>query len=90
MVRLAQAHSALGQVLFEMGRWDDALTEFTIIHQSPFRVSALIRAPCWHGGGTNAARAGPARAPCGRRAGQALAGLAGRLPGGGEVGDRYA
>jgi DNA-binding CsgD family transcriptional regulator len=26
-VRLAQAHSALGQLLFDTGRWDDALTE---------------------------------------------------------------
>jgi DNA-binding CsgD family transcriptional regulator/tetratricopeptide (TPR) repeat protein len=26
-VRLAQAHGALGQLLFETGRWDDALTE---------------------------------------------------------------
>lgn len=27
VVRLAQAHSALGQLLFDTGRWDDALTE---------------------------------------------------------------
>ena len=27
MVRLAQAHSALGQLLFDTGRWDDAMAE---------------------------------------------------------------
>ena len=32
-VRLAQAHSALGQLLFETGRWDDALTEVEILHE---------------------------------------------------------
>src|SRR5260370_29976402 len=26
-IRLAQAHGALGQLLFETGRWDDALAE---------------------------------------------------------------
>ena len=30
-VRLAQAHSALGQLLFETGRWDDALAEVEIL-----------------------------------------------------------
>jgi tetratricopeptide (TPR) repeat protein len=30
-VRLAQAHSALGQLLFHTGRWDDALTEIGIL-----------------------------------------------------------
>jgi DNA-binding CsgD family transcriptional regulator len=30
-MRLAQAHGALGQLLFETGRWDDALTEVTIL-----------------------------------------------------------
>ncbi len=33
-VRLAQAHSALGQLLFETGRWDDALTEVEILHEN--------------------------------------------------------
>jgi DNA-binding CsgD family transcriptional regulator len=33
-VRLAQAHSALGQLLFETGRWDDALTEVEIVHEN--------------------------------------------------------
>jgi DNA-binding CsgD family transcriptional regulator len=34
-LRLAQAHSALGQLLFETGRWADALTEVEILHENP-------------------------------------------------------
>jgi DNA-binding CsgD family transcriptional regulator len=30
-IRLAQAHSALGQLLFQTGRWDDALTEGEVL-----------------------------------------------------------
>ena len=30
-IRLAQAHDALGQLLFETGRWDDALAEVEIV-----------------------------------------------------------
>jgi DNA-binding CsgD family transcriptional regulator len=30
-VRLAQAHNVLGQALYEMGRWDDALTEIAVV-----------------------------------------------------------
>ena len=30
-IRLAQAHGALGQLLFETGRWDDALAEVAIV-----------------------------------------------------------
>ena len=33
-VRLAQAHSALGQLLFETGRWDDALAEVEILDEN--------------------------------------------------------
>ena len=33
-IRLAQAHSALGQLLFETGRWDDALAEVEILHEN--------------------------------------------------------
>jgi DNA-binding CsgD family transcriptional regulator len=33
-IRLAQAHSALGQLLFETGRWDDALAEVKILHEN--------------------------------------------------------
>ena len=33
-MRLAQAHSALGQLLFETGRWDDALAEVEIVPEN--------------------------------------------------------
>jgi DNA-binding CsgD family transcriptional regulator len=32
-MRLAQAHGALGQLLFETGRWDDALAEIEVVHE---------------------------------------------------------
>jgi tetratricopeptide (TPR) repeat protein len=32
-IRLAQAHCVLGQLLFETGRWDDALAEVEIVHE---------------------------------------------------------
>ena len=34
-VRMAQAHSALSQLLFETGRWDDALAEVAILSENP-------------------------------------------------------
>ena len=34
VIRLAQAHSALGQLLFETGRWDEALTEVEILQEN--------------------------------------------------------
>jgi DNA-binding CsgD family transcriptional regulator len=33
-VRLAQARSALGQLLFETGRWDDALSEVEVVYEN--------------------------------------------------------
>jgi DNA-binding CsgD family transcriptional regulator len=33
VVRLAQAHSALGQLFFDTGRWDDALAEVQKLHE---------------------------------------------------------
>ncbi|HET9897497.1 MAG TPA: AAA family ATPase [Streptosporangiaceae bacterium] len=33
MVRLAQAHSALGQLLFDTGQWDEALAEVEVLHE---------------------------------------------------------
>src|SRR5579859_8141906 len=33
-IRLAQAHGALGQLLFETGRWDDALAEVEILDEN--------------------------------------------------------
>lgn len=32
VVRLAQAHSALGQLLFDTGQWDDAIAEVEVLH----------------------------------------------------------
>ncbi len=32
-IRLAQAHSALGQLLFDTGQWDDALTEVQVVRE---------------------------------------------------------
>ena len=32
-IRLAQAHGALGQLLFQTGRWDDALAEVGMVHE---------------------------------------------------------
>ena len=34
-VRMAQAHTALSQLLFETGRWDDALAEVEILRANP-------------------------------------------------------
>jgi DNA-binding CsgD family transcriptional regulator/tetratricopeptide (TPR) repeat protein len=33
VVRRAQAHSALGQLLFDTGRWDDAMAEVEVLHE---------------------------------------------------------
>jgi DNA-binding NarL/FixJ family response regulator len=52
LVRLAQAHSALGQLLFEAGRWDEALAEVETLQEDlkepaaaccDFGVAAVIR-----------------------------------------------
>ncbi len=60
--RLAQARSALGQLLFETGRWDEALTELgttdTNLHEPgaaccDFGIAAMI---CFHRGENAAAR----------------------------------
>jgi DNA-binding CsgD family transcriptional regulator/tetratricopeptide (TPR) repeat protein len=60
--RLAQAHGALGQLLFETGRWDDALAEVAIVHENlkepaaacgELGIAALIS---FHRGETGAAR----------------------------------
>jgi tetratricopeptide (TPR) repeat protein len=62
VIRLGQAHSALGQLLFETGRWDDALTELTMVSQTlketaaacyDLGLAAVIR---FHRGETGAAR----------------------------------
>ena len=60
--RLAQAHNALGQLLFQTGRWDDALTEVGALPEdlnepgvacSDLGIAAVIS---FHRGDTGAAR----------------------------------
>jgi DNA-binding CsgD family transcriptional regulator/tetratricopeptide (TPR) repeat protein len=62
VVRLAQAHSALGQLFFDTGRWDDALAEVEVLHDglsepgaacSDQGIAAVI---CFHRGEITAAR----------------------------------
>ncbi len=61
-MRLAQAHSALGQLLFETGRWDDALAEVEVLPENlkepgaaccDFGIAAVIS---FHRGEIGAAR----------------------------------
>jgi DNA-binding CsgD family transcriptional regulator len=62
VVRLVQAHSALGQLLFDTGRWDDAMAEVEVLHEglkepgaacSDLGIAAVI---CFHRGEITAAR----------------------------------
>jgi len=62
MVRLAQAHSALGQLLFDTGQWDEAIAEVEVLHQDlkepaaaccDLGIAAVI---CFHRGEIDAAR----------------------------------
>ena len=62
LVRLAQAHSALGQLLFDTGRWEEALAEVETLQEDlkepaaaccDFGVAAAI---CFHRGEVVAAR----------------------------------
>ena len=62
MIRLAQAHSALGQLLFDTGRWDDAMAEVEVLHEDlkepvaaccDLGIAAVI---CFHRGEIAAAR----------------------------------
>ncbi|HEY5362345.1 MAG TPA: AAA family ATPase [Streptosporangiaceae bacterium] len=62
VVRMTQAHSALGQLLFETGRWDEAITEVEVLAEDPkepgaascdLGVAAVI---CFHRGEITAAR----------------------------------
>jgi DNA-binding SARP family transcriptional activator/tetratricopeptide (TPR) repeat protein/DNA-binding transcriptional regulator YiaG len=46
VVRLGQAHSALGQLLFDTGRWDDALAEVEALHDDLKEPAAVC---CDHG-----------------------------------------
>ncbi len=45
-IRLAQAHGALGQLLFETGRWDGALAEVEILYEN---LKAPVVVCCNHG-----------------------------------------
>ncbi len=62
VIRLGQAHSALGQLLFDTGRWDDAMAEVEVLHGdlkepaaacSDLGIAAVI---CFHRGEITAAR----------------------------------
>ena len=69
MIRLAQAHSALGQLLFDTGRWDEAMAEVEALHEDlkepiaaccDLGIAAVI---CFHRGEIAAARRHLARPP---------------------------
>jgi DNA-binding CsgD family transcriptional regulator/tetratricopeptide (TPR) repeat protein len=83
-IRLAQAHSALGQLCFDTGRWDDALAEVEVLHEnlkepaaacSDLGIAAMI---CFHrGDATQARRLLAAAVPHARRIGdQVISSLA--------------
>ncbi len=61
-MRLAQAHDALGQLLFETGRWDDALAEVAIIPEDLKEPAAacgglgIAAVICFHRGDVDVAR----------------------------------
>ena len=81
VIRLAQAHGALGQLLFETGQWDEALAEVGVLHvdlKEPaaaccdLGIAAVI---CFHRGEITAARDHLAAAvPHARRIGHRLIG----------------
>ncbi len=61
-IRLGQAHSALGQLLFDTGQWDDAMAEVEVLHEdlkepaaacSDLGIAAVI---CFHRGDAITAR----------------------------------
>jgi tetratricopeptide (TPR) repeat protein len=62
VIRLAQAHSALGQLLFDTGRWDDALAEVQVLPghlKEPVAACcdlAIAAVICFHRGQTAAGR----------------------------------
>ncbi len=81
VIRLYQAHSALGKLLFDTGRWDDAMAEVEVLHEdlkepaaacSDLGIAAVI---CFHRGEITAARRHLAAAvPHARRIGNRLIG----------------
>jgi DNA-binding CsgD family transcriptional regulator/tetratricopeptide (TPR) repeat protein len=79
--RLSQAHGALGQLLFETGRWDDALAEVEIVPENLKEPAgacwdlAMAAVICFHRGDTGAARRHlTAAAPHSERIGHRLVG----------------
>ncbi|HEX2819954.1 MAG TPA: AAA family ATPase [Streptosporangiaceae bacterium] len=79
--RLSQAHGALGQLLFETGRWDDALAEVEIVPEDLKEPAgacwdlAMAAVICFHRGDTGAARRHlTAAAPHSERIGHRLVG----------------
>jgi DNA-binding CsgD family transcriptional regulator len=62
VVRRHQAHGALGQLLFDMGRWDDALAEVRILQEDQKEPGAaccdlgIAAVICFHRGDIGAAR----------------------------------
>ena len=81
--RLAQAHSALGQLLFQTGQWDDALAEVGMVHEDlkepagaggELGIAAMIS---FHRGEVGAARSHlAAAAPHAERLGRLITSLA--------------
>jgi DNA-binding CsgD family transcriptional regulator len=81
VIRLAQAHSALGELLFESGRWDDALAEVAALQEDlkepaaaccDLAIAAVIN---FHRGEIDVARRHlAAAAPHAKRLGQRLIG----------------
>jgi DNA-binding CsgD family transcriptional regulator len=81
VVRLAQAHSALGKLLFDTGRWGDALAEVEALHDdlkepaaacNDHGIAAVI---CFHRGEITAARGHRAAAvPYAKRLGNRVVG----------------
>ena len=80
-IRLTQAHGALGQLLFETGRWDDALAEVEIVPENLKEPAAacgglgIAAVICFHRGEIGAARRHLAAAvPHAKRIGNRLIG----------------
>jgi len=81
VIRLVQAHSALGQLLFDTGRWDDALAEVEVLQEDLKEPAAaccdhgIAAVICFHRGEITAARGHLAAAvPHARRIGNRVVG----------------
>jgi DNA-binding CsgD family transcriptional regulator/tetratricopeptide (TPR) repeat protein len=62
VIRLVQAHSALGQLLFDTGQWSEALAEVQVLHEDLKEANAaccdlgIAAVICFHRGESSAAR----------------------------------